>query len=119
MSLLSLQLGSLLYARTVPTRYFCWAPYDQLTEYRLQVSVDGRPLSPEEIQQRYHRPAQGMDNRSSQNLVEIVELTERRYHPHDRVSVSMTLLVNGCHPLQKLYTQPGAGRGALARPTQP
>ena len=105
-SLLSLQLGGILYARLVSVRYFCWAPYDVLTVYFLQVKVNGRPLSADEVWQRYRRPERGMDNRSPQNLIEIVELTEQRYHPQDRVEVVMTLNINGRQHSVRHFQQP-------------
>src|SRR5262245_53492098 len=95
LALLGFQLGALVYARFVPSRYFCWAPFDMQTDYRLEVTVNGKKLSPAEIQKRYRRPAKGTDNRSSRHIMDIVEQTERRCHPYDRVEVLMTYRVNG------------------------
>ena len=50
------QLVMIVYARFVPSRYFCWAPYDAQSEYSLQVTIDGRPLANQEIRRRYRRP---------------------------------------------------------------
>lgn len=106
LALLAFQLAAIGYARFVPTRYFCWAPYDMQTDYRLEVSVNGEKLSPAQIQQRYHRGASGTDNRSTQHLIDIIEQTERRYHPDDHTDVVMTYQVNGKQEQQWRYHQP-------------
>lgn len=95
LSLLLCQLGAIVYARFVPSRYFCWAPFDMQTDYRLEVTVNGKRLSSREIQQRYRRPAKGTDNRSFQHVVDILEQTEMRYHPDDQVTLVMTYSING------------------------
>src|SRR5207237_6850999 len=85
LALLAFQVGAVVYARFVPSRYFCWAPFDMQTDYRLEVTVNGQKLSAKEIQQRYRRPAQGTDNRSFQHLIDILTEAEQRYHPGDHV----------------------------------
>jgi hypothetical protein len=106
LSLLAFQAGAIVYARFVPARYFCWAPFDMQTDYRLEVTVNGKKLSPNEIQRRYRRPARGTDNRSSQHVIDIVELAEQRYHPGDDTEVIMTYRVNGKQEQQWRYRQP-------------
>jgi hypothetical protein len=106
LSLLALQLGAIVYARFVPTRYFCWAPFDMQTDYRLEVRVNGRKLSPAEIQQRYRRPAGGTDNRSSHHVMDIIAQAEQGYHPDDQTEVQMTYRVNGKQEQQWRYQQP-------------
>src|SRR3954464_15329766 len=91
--LFAFQLGAIVYARFVPTRYFCWAPYDMQTDYRLEVTVNDARLSSTQIQQRYRRAASGIDNRSTQHLIDIIEQTEQRYHAGDRTEVLMTYSV--------------------------
>lgn len=93
--LLGFQLGAIAYARFVPSRYFCWAPFDMQTDYQLVVTVNGKKLSGAEIQQRYRRPAKGTDNRSFQHLIDIIEQTEQRYYPQDQTEVVMTYTING------------------------
>jgi hypothetical protein len=104
--LLSLQVGALVYARFVPSRYFCWAPFDMQTKYRLEVIVNGKNLSAAEIQQRYRRPAEGIDNRSFQHLIDIIVLAEQHYHPDDHAEVTMTYKINGKHEQQWHYPPP-------------
>jgi hypothetical protein len=50
---LVLQLGSIVYARFTPRRYFCWAPNDYVVEYQLDVDVNGHALSQEQAWKRY------------------------------------------------------------------
>ncbi len=87
------QVVTVVYARFTPARYFCWAPFDMQTDYRLQVAVNGRALTPAEIRQRYRRPAVGTDNRSIQNLVDILEGVERK--AADKAAITMTYRING------------------------
>jgi hypothetical protein len=106
LALLAFQVGAIAYARFVPARYFCWAPFDMQTDYRLEVTVNGKKLTDKEIQQRYRRPAKGTDNRSSRHVMDIVEQAEQSYHPDDRVEVLMTYRVNGKQEQQWHYRQP-------------
>jgi len=94
-SLLLFQLGMIGYARFVPARYFCWAPYDIQSEYRIDVLIGGRPLTASQIRARYRRPRQGVDNRSIQHVMDIVEQYEQTYGRNDSAEVSMTYHVNG------------------------
>jgi hypothetical protein len=95
LALLAFQAGAIVYARFVPARYFCWAPFDMQTEYTATVRVAGRELSAAEIRQRYRRPAKGVDNRSVQHVVDIFEQTERRYHAGDPAEILLRYRVNG------------------------
>ncbi len=104
--MLAFQVAAIGYARFVPARYFCWAPYDMQTDYRLDVTVNGKKLTPAEIQKRYRRPAKGTDNRSSQHVKDIIEQAEQRYHPDDHPEVIMTYRVNGKQEQQWRYRQP-------------
>lgn len=106
LTLLVFQLSAIVYARFVPSRYFCWAPFDMQTDYRLDVTVNGRRLSPAEVRQRYRRPAQGTDNRSFQHIIDIIEQTERHYHPENETVVIMTYRSNGKQEEQWHYRQP-------------
>jgi hypothetical protein len=83
------------YARFVPARYFCWAPYDIQSEYRLDVSISGRTLTPSEIRRRYRRPKQGVDNRSIQHVMDIVQQYEESYGRSDHAQVLMRYRING------------------------
>jgi hypothetical protein len=90
------QLGAIVYARFVPTRYFCWAPFDTQTEYTAKASVNGRKLSAAEFRQRYRRPMHGFDNRSPQHVIDMLQqVEERRAKPGEQATVVMTYRVNG------------------------
>src|SRR5262245_64870093 len=82
-------------ARTTPARYFCWAPFDMQTDYRLEVTLDGRALAASEIRARYRRPATGTDNRSVQNLIDILEGYEERYAGGHKAVIRMRYRING------------------------
>lgn len=93
--LLTAQVLLIGYARTTEARYFCWAPFDMQTDYRLQVTVNDRELTATEIRARYRRPAVGTDNRSIRNLTDIIEGVELRQPPRERALVMMTYRING------------------------
>src|SRR4051812_18978197 len=78
MLLFAFQLGAIVYARFVPTRYFCWAPYDTQTDYVATATVNGKPLTATEFRRRYRRPQRGFDNRSPQHLFDMLEQVERK-----------------------------------------
>ncbi len=94
-ALLLFQVVMIGYARFVPARYFCWAPYDMQTDYRLEVTVHGRRLTPAEIRARYRRPQAGVDNRAAQHIMDIVAGYEERYAPQDHAQVIMRYRING------------------------
>ena len=94
-ALLVFQLAMIVYARFVPSRYFCWAPFDIQTEYKLQVSLNGRALSGPQIRARYRRPPAGTDNRSPQHVIDIIRGYEENYGHNDPAQVLMRYRVNG------------------------
>ncbi|MBI1791791.1 MAG: hypothetical protein HYR60_30055 [Acidobacteria bacterium] len=94
-ALLLFQAGMIVYARFVPSRYFCWAPFDMQTEYALEVTVNGRELSAGEIRRRYRRPRKGVDNRSAQHVIDIIEGYERNYGSGEHAQVVMRYRING------------------------
>lgn len=94
-ALLLFQVGAIVYARFVPSRYFCWAPFDMQTEYTADVEVNGRKLSAAEIRERYRRPMKGVDNRSAQHVIDMFEQAERRYHSGDDTRITLRYRING------------------------
>lgn len=100
---LLLQLVSIAASRWTPARYFCWAPYDQLTDYVLVVKVGGRPLTDQEVLSRYRRPARGTDNRSHQHVIDGITGVETLQAPPDRAVVTLTYRINGRGPYQWRY----------------
>ncbi len=103
--LLTAQLLLIGYARTTEARYFCWAPFDMQTDYRLRVTVNARELTPAEIRTRYRRPAAGTDNRSIRNLTDIIEGVERRQAEGKRARVVMRYRINGKE--ERVWEYPG------------
>lgn len=94
--LLAFQLGAIAYARFVPTRYFCWAPFDTQTEYVAKSSINGHELTDAEFRKRYRRPMHGFDNRSPQHVIDMLQqVEEKRSAQGEKASVEMKYRVNG------------------------
>jgi hypothetical protein len=97
--LFAFQLAAIVYARFVPTRYFCWAPFDIQTDYTATAIVNGHELNAREFQKRYRRARHGFDNRSPQHVIDMLQqVEERRAAPGDRTSIVMQYRVNGKEP---------------------
>jgi hypothetical protein len=97
--LLVFQLGAIVYARFVPTRYFCWAPFDTQTDYKASAVVNGHKLTPTEFQHRYRRPMHGFDNRSPQHVIDMFEQAEEKHAVlGDKTTIEMKYRVNGKEP---------------------
>jgi hypothetical protein len=88
------QLCMVLYARFVPSRYFCWAPNDYMVEYRLRVTVAGHELGPQESFRRYRLPEGGLQL-PVQHIMDIVQQYEQTYGKNDHACVAMRYCVNG------------------------
>ncbi|WP_421894468.1 hypothetical protein [Marinoscillum sp.] len=77
------------------TKYFCWVPYDQISLYSIEVKVDNRFLSREEIQARYRQPSTGRENRNIENLISIIQQYESTYGADQSANVKLTYQTNG------------------------
>ncbi len=97
---LALQVASIGYARLVPERFFCWAPFDIHTHYVVEVEVGGERLTPEAIRQRYRYPSHGWEPRSIHNLFSIIAHYESEYGATDAARVVVAYSING-HPLER------------------
>lgn len=93
-------------SRRTPARYFCWAPFDMQTDYQLEVTLHGRKLTPQQIRERYRRPAKGTDNRSVQNLIDILQGYEEKYAGANRAEILMRYRINGKEERQWRYPAP-------------
>jgi hypothetical protein len=102
-AILLFQVVMIGYARFVPSRYFCWAPFDIQTDYRLDVRVGDHKLTPAEIRSRYRRPNRGTDNRSPQHVMDIIQQYEEKYGRDDHARVVMTYSINGKQEQQWQY----------------
>ena len=94
-AILLFQLGAIVYARFVPARYFCWAPYDSQNDYLIEAVVNGRGLSQDEIRSRYKKRPQGTDNRSIQHIKDIISGYESSYGAEENAEVTLSYSVNG------------------------
>jgi hypothetical protein len=104
--LLAAQLAGIVYSRFTPLRYFCWAPFDQQTQYVIGVEVSGDPLSDLQIEARYRRGASGSDNRSAHHLFDIIERAEGRIEPEARGRVRVLYRINGGPEAEWRYPRP-------------
>jgi hypothetical protein len=94
-AIFALQAAGIVYSRFVPTRYLCWAPYDQISFYRIEVDAHGRLLAPDEIGRRYRMPAAGRESRAIQHVLNAITQYESTYGRADRVAVRVLYRVNG------------------------
>lgn len=92
---LLLQVGSIIYARYIPERFFCWAPYDQHTKFEVSVTIDGKTLSDKETFNRYKYKMKGWEQRSIDNIISIISQYERTYGKEDNAQVTMIYSTNG------------------------
>ena len=104
-ALLAAQVGAIGWARFTPARYFAWAPYDRISLYTVEVSVDGRVLSREEAEGRYGFSLWGRDNRSIRHVIDAVEQYEETYGAGDGARVVIRYTVNGGP--EERWTWPG------------
>lgn len=93
--LLGAQVVGIGAGRLTDTRYFCWAPYDEITRFDLWVVIDGRELSPQEVKRRYRLPQATRDNRSWAHVPAIVAHYERTRGSADGAVVEYRYRVNG------------------------
>ena len=94
--LFAFQIAAIVYARFVPTRYFCWAPYDIQTDYTVTATVNGQKLTGAEFRQRYRRPSRGFDNRSPWHVIDMLrQVEEKRSKLGEQASLVMKYRVNG------------------------
>lgn len=100
----SLQIAGILVSRFTKTRFFCWAPYDEISFYDIDVSIDGKELDEEKISDRYRKPEYGRENRSIHNLISIIRQYETTYGKDDNASVELSFIKNG-HS-EKTWTWP-------------
>jgi hypothetical protein len=96
-AVLLIQVGLIIYARFIPERYFCWAPYDQCTQYSIEVSISGKPLEKGELWNRYRINPDDWDARSAANIISIVQRFESTLGTKDNARVTIHYTTNG-HP---------------------
>lgn len=92
---LFIQLLSIFYARFVPERFFCWAPYDEHTYYEVFAEIDGIELTKNEINKRYRYKSVGWEPRSIYNVFDIIDQYECTYGKKENAKVEVTYEING------------------------
>ena len=92
---LGLQVLSIVYARFVPERFFCWAPYDERSQYRITVEVAGKQFSEKETGERYRYYPAGWEPRSIHNVISMVRQHERTYGRGENARVTIRYQTNG------------------------
>lgn len=102
------QLLSIIYARFIPERYFCWAPYDEHTLVETTVWVDGMKLSPDQANKRYRYLVNGWEPRSVHNVFDIIEHYESTRGREQNVRVEVVYATNGRDKKLWAYTNPMA-----------
>lgn len=95
MTFLILQLCSVLYARFIPEKFFCWAPYDEHTNYQIKVNINGKDLSMSEIRSRYNYLSKGWEPRSIDNIFSLVQQYETTYGKAEKADVEILYNTNG------------------------
>lgn len=101
---LAIQVGSIIYARFIPERFFCWAPYDIHAKYNIAVEIDGKSLSDAEVKARYHYNTTGWEQRAMENIFSYIEGYETTYGKNDHAKVTVTYEHNG--KPQQTWTHP-------------
>jgi hypothetical protein len=90
-----LQLVGIGYSRLASTRYFSWAPFDQISFYTIEAEVNGLKLTGEEVMDRYNIPSKGRENRSIDHLFAALRQYEDTYGLPDIVHVKVSYQING------------------------
>ena len=92
---IAMQIASVTYARFIPERFFCWAPYDIHTKFKVNVTIDGELLSPQEAEIRYKYKMEGWEQRSIDNIFSLIKQYESTYGKRDNASVEVIYSENG------------------------
>jgi hypothetical protein len=93
-AMFAIQVGGIGYARVAPTRFLAWAPYDQISFYRVEVYRNGRALPAAEIEGRYRLRAAGRENRSIDHVLAAIAHYEATRGADDPVRVRVVYRVN-------------------------
>lgn len=105
-SVLMFQVAMIIYARFIPSRYFCWAPLDTDSDFAITVFVHNRALSGQEVRQRYRIPERGHEGRSIQHVKDIISQYEQTYGRADGAQVTLTYRINGVNPQRWIWPPP-------------
>ncbi|MFT4781913.1 MAG: hypothetical protein ACJAZK_001496 [Psychroserpens sp.] len=100
-----LQVGSILYARFNPERFFCWAPYDTHVKFEVFVTIDRKVLTQQEAEARYKYKMRGWEQRSIDNIFSLISQYEDTYGKTDNAKVLMKYSTNGHEEKEWRYKQ--------------
>lgn len=100
---LLLQVGGIIYARFVPERFFCWAPYDSHTLFETFVTIDGKTLTQQEAETRYQYKMKGWEQRSIDNIFSLISQYEDTYGKDDNAKVVVKYATNGHSQKEWVY----------------
>ena len=92
-----LQVLAIIHARFQDTRYFAWAPFDQINFYEIEVKINSIQLSPEESKSRYGFLS-GRENRSIHHVFDQIKQFESALSTRDTVEVTVIFTTNGKSP---------------------
>jgi hypothetical protein len=107
-AILAIQVGMIGYARFVPTRYLCWAPYDEIVFYDVQVDTRRGSLTAAEALDRYRLPERKRNNRSWAHITSAIVDFERAHGRDDAARVRLRYTVNGRGPFVWRWPEQGA-----------
>ena len=103
---LAAQCGSVLLARFIPERFFCWAPYDEHTSMQTVVKLGDTELSSKQVNQRYRYIVNGWEPRTIHNVLDIIEQYETTYGARDSAEVIVKYSTNGHAPQTWRHPKP-------------
>lgn len=90
-----LQIFGIFYAKFSEGNYFGWVPFDEISLYQIQVTLNQEELSPVQISDRYNLPNPGRENRSIYHVFSQISQYERSYGKLDSAQVKVTYNTNG------------------------
>ena len=90
-----LQIFGVFYAKFSKGNYFGWVPFDEISLYHIQVTLNQEELSPVQISNRYNLANPGRENRSIYHVFSQISQYERSYGKLDSAQVKVTYNVNG------------------------
>jgi len=92
-----LQVLAVIFSRFQDTRYFAWAPFDQINFYEVSAKRNSIELTAEEVKARYGFLS-GRENRSIYHVFDQVKQLDTAPHVLDTMEVKVIYKTNGKSP---------------------
>jgi hypothetical protein len=92
-----MQVFAVIYSRFQDTRYFAWAPFDQINFYEVSARKNSVELTAEEVKSRYGFLS-GRENRSIHHVFDQIKQFETTSHLLDTLEVTVRYRTNGKSP---------------------